>query len=103
MIYCVRVRARFCRPLCNEVCHGGQMLRCKKITHQIPTPRNYNQMWDKKARPTLWVKMISDKGQFRDRIKKDSKKGNKNITCTYRAIAFPRKMGHERESIKMSL
>lgn len=79
------------------------MLRCKKITHQIPTPRNYNPKWDQKAGPALWVRMISDKEQFRNRIKKDSKKGNKNITCTYRETAFLRKMGHERKSIKVSL
>lgn len=47
--------------------------------------------------------MSLDEGQFKNRIRKESKKGNKNITCIYRAAAFPSKMSHERGSSKVSL
>lgn len=49
--------------------------------------------------------MNSDKEQFRNRVKdskKVKKKKKKEIPCIYRAAAFPRKMGHEREPIKVS-
>lgn len=73
---------------------------------QLETQRN-EQCWfsfhaGEKAELTGF-RMSLDEGQFGNRIRKDSKKGNKNIMCTYKAAAFPRKMGHEGGSIKVSL